>query len=91
MAFDRSTTEYHLTPEGWVRGAESDGRGLPTGGSGEPPQNRIETWLVSNEDSAWQSSTSQRKIWSLETVSVEERHALYRQFPAPCRRRPVPM
>jgi len=59
MAADDVSTEYHLTPEGWVKGTERY-FGKSGGNEVERPENAVATWV---------HRIYQRSIWSQEERS----------------------
>ena len=67
MAWDSSTTDYHLTPRGWELGA--------------PPDDRIETWNRStNQASGWSKDyISWTCKWVKKDVSRTDRDVLRRK------------
>jgi len=80
---------YHLTPHGWVLGSvERVWPGSPDwppdhNCTGEPPEDRVETWkhelhqsaIDSPEDESW------LMVWSSPNVSEEYRKLLHEKFP----------
>ena len=55
MAYDRTSLTYHLTPRGWE--------------SGEPPDDRVETWNMSiDQASGW---SKEYRSWTCEWVKKD--------------------
>ena len=67
MAYDRSDTDYHLTPRGWE--------------PGEPPSDRVETWNRSvTQQSGWSKEyIDWTCIWADHGTPRAERDALRRK------------
>jgi hypothetical protein len=83
MSQDHTTTEYHLTPNGWIKGSF-----FVYGEKTEdvsPPANRVETCIEEVEDiSGWAPPiVSWKTIWESEEVSPEARNELKQKFPRP--------
>jgi hypothetical protein len=80
---DHTTTEYDLTPNGWIKGSffvyGKKTENVP------PPTNRVETWSEEVEDtSGWAPPIiSWKPIWESEEVSPEVRNELKQKFPRP--------
>ena len=83
MAADDYSTEYHLTPDGWVKGSERFFSRPHK--EVERPQNAVETW----EDHATQSSIYSddyhhvKMLWHDESVPKSERDGLHAKFKRP--------
>jgi hypothetical protein len=80
---DHTTTEYHLTPNGWTKGSFSV-YGEKTAVV-PPPANRVETCIEEVEDtSGWAPPiVSWKTIWESEEVPPEARNELKQKFPRP--------
>lgn len=83
MSYDKTTQEYHLTPDGWVDGTFSV-YGVPDKVL-KPPVNRVETWECNME----QSYPTAREIyewertWVSPNVTEKKLSELHRKFPRP--------
>ena len=83
MAFDDVRTEYHLTPDGWVKGT------CRYFGSSknevERPHNTVETWENRlYQRSGWSpEEISAEMIWHNASVPEAEREALRARFTRP--------
>ena len=83
MTFDDVRTEYHLTPDGWVKGT------CRYFGSSENeverPHNAVETWENRlYQRSGWSSEEiSAEMIWHNASVPEAEREALRARFTRP--------
>ena len=85
MASDNLITEYHLTPDGWVKGTEWYFGKIKGGKETERPQNAVETWksrIYQQSDWSPEDATAEL-IWCDESVSAEERDRLREKFPRP--------
>ena len=84
MAVDNVSTEYHLTPEGWVTGTHRN-FGKIDGNDIERPRSAVETWefhiyqrsMYSEERHTW------RMRWHDASVPEAEREALHASFKRP--------
>ncbi len=84
MATDEHQIERHLTPHGWVAGNEWVNHIQIK--SGDPPSDRIETWVeeISDSSEGWAPATTSSKVtWESPNVSSEQRAKLNQQFPRP--------
>jgi hypothetical protein len=83
MSQDRTTQEYHLTPNGWVSGTFSVygkvQKEVP------PPADRVETWFENVDDSSgWApQAIDWELIWVAPDVTPEIRAQLNKRFPKP--------
>jgi hypothetical protein len=83
MAYDRYSIEWHLTPNGWVKGTET------YFGKAErevlPPSVRVETWLIEVEQSSGYSpeDVDWKPIWTSADSTPEEISTLRSSFPPP--------
>ena len=85
MAYDRTSTEYHLTPQGWISGTDRF-FGAVQGQEIEPPVDRVETRLVTvTQPSGWSAKeyVQTEIIWSSPNVSDADLAALYKKYPPP--------
>jgi hypothetical protein len=82
MAEDRTSTEYHLTPHGWVTGTYRYFDAVQ-GEEIQPPPDRVETIEVTSEQaSGWSKTCSySTSIWKSSHISETELDALYKKFP----------
>lgn len=83
MAFDRWTVEYHLTPNGWVKGTKTYFD--TTDGEIPRPADAIETWKQEGyQRSGWGAEEiTHRCIWHAPSMSEDERKRLRSQFQSP--------
>ena len=81
MAWDRTTTEYHLTLNGWVRGTEHIFSNR-VGAEVERPRNAVEIWehrMV--HPSGWaQEEHTWRMVWHDASLPKDERDTLRARF-----------
>ena len=84
MAVDDLTTEYHLTPDGWVTGTERFFRDV-VGEEIERPCSAVETWEYRiYQRSQWSGEErSCRMIWHDAAVPQTEREELRSRFRRP--------
>ena len=84
MAADDISTEYHLTPAGWVTGTVRS-FGSSGGKEEERPKNAVETWLHRiYQRSIWsQEEITSRIVWCDESTSETVREALHAKFNRP--------
>lgn len=83
MSYDKTTQEYHLTPNGWVAGTFSV-YGVPQA-IVEPPVDRVETW----EQNMVQSSSFSKgeynwdRVWVTPNSDEKDLDILRRRYPRP--------
>lgn len=82
MAVDDQRTEYHLTPEGWIKGTV---RFFGKGRKVEHPPGAVETWEHHiYQRSRWSAEEpAKRLVWCDESVSEAHRQTLRESFPPP--------
>jgi len=80
MSFDKTTQEYHLTPNGWVTGTYSAAQTEVV-----PPVDRVETWEHNMEQSSPFSREiySWARIWVSPNINEKDLADLHRKFPRP--------
>ena len=82
MAADDVLTEYHLTPDGWVKGTEQY---FGSGARVPRPATAVETWKcrIYQRSIYSEEQRSEELIWHATDVSEAERQALHAKFPRP--------
>ena len=81
---DDYSTEYHLTPDGWMEGTQRFFREI-SGEEVERPHNAVETWEHrATQRSMWsRESHHVRMLWYDESTAESERKALHAKFKRP--------
>ena len=81
---DDYSTEYHLTPSGWVAGTRRY-FGRVQGKEVKRPQNAVETWEHQITQASMYSKEVQhrRRLWYDESIPESERKALHAKFTRP--------
>ena len=85
MAYDRTSTEYHLTPQGWTSGTERFFDAVQ-GKEIEPPADRVETRLITvTQPSGWSPKEYAHTeiIWKSPNASDADLEILYKKYPPP--------
>lgn len=84
MVVDRYTTEWHLTPAGWVHGTYRFFDAVQ-GQEVSPPTDRVETWVCEGfQQSAWSAEETRfYRVWFDPKVAQADRDALRSGFPSP--------
>jgi hypothetical protein len=83
MAKDRTETEYHLTPQGWLKGS------FWVGGSKiedvSAPDVRVESWVeeIDSTSGGALPNVSWRRIWESDSITHHARIELRQRFPLP--------
>jgi hypothetical protein len=83
MSADRTETEYHLTPSGWLEGSfwvySNKAEDVPT------LADRVETWIKEVDDtSGWAPPVvSWKKVWESTDVTPNTKSELSLKFPRP--------
>jgi len=80
MAYDRYTTEYHVTPAGW-QGGNRTLFGKTQGETLEPPEDRVETWIHgvtqasgwSKEDHSWRLDWESNETTDADVLGLREK------------------
>jgi hypothetical protein len=83
--YDSFSIEYHLTPNGWVRGAESEFGKIDI--DIPPPADRVLTLVLSvRQSSGWsKEDVDWSEIWRSPSVTEDELETLKKRFPRPGR------
>ena len=84
MVFDRTRTEYHFTPRGWIPGTYSY-FGNVQREEILPPDDCLEIWVCDMEQvSGWsKEKISWRRKWISPNTSSKELDELHKKFPRP--------
>jgi len=82
MSVDRTSQEYHLTPEGWIIGSYSY-YGKVQGETVVRPKDAVETWSLESEQSSVYSDDVYwwKLVWYDSSISEEDRKRLRIKFP----------
>ena len=84
MAYYRYSIEYHLTPRGWVTGTRTHFD--KTERAVQPPEDRVETWLIEVEQSPGYSAeeVDWKCVWT-DSQKESQKRLLLAKFTPPSR------
>jgi len=84
MSIDSTSTEYHLTPNGWITGTFSF-YGNPQGKIIDRPHDTVETWIEHEKQMHINSAVTKtfKRIWKNSDILETEILKLHDKYPKP--------